>query len=72
VGTIEEVLIESMDKKERFFCGRNLQNKLIHVRNAGEACLGKIISVEITETNSTNLKGYYVDAPKVDRVYEIA
>jgi tRNA-2-methylthio-N6-dimethylallyladenosine synthase len=72
VGTIEEVLIESMDKKERFFCGRNLQNKLIHVRNAGEACLGKIISVEITETNSTNLKGYYVDAPKIDRVYEIA
>ncbi len=58
------VLIESMDKKKQYFSGRNPQNKLVHVMNIGDASIGKIIDVEITDTNVSCLKGFYVGAPK--------
>lgn len=58
------VLIESMDKKKKFFSGRTPHSKLVHVMNVGDASVGKIIDVEITDTNVSCLKGYYVGAPK--------
>lgn len=58
------VLIEAMDKKKKFFSGRTPHSKLVHVMNVGEASVGKIIDVEITDTNVSCLKGYYVGAPK--------
>lgn len=67
IGTKTRVLIESLDKKARYFTGRNPQAKIVHVLNAGEACLGKTIEVEITDANGSNLKGYYVGAPRTDR-----
>ncbi|MCX6101845.1 MAG: hypothetical protein NT000_01100, partial [Proteobacteria bacterium] len=42
----------------------NPQNKLVHVMNIGDASIGKIIDVEITDTNVSCLKGFYVGAPK--------
>jgi tRNA-2-methylthio-N6-dimethylallyladenosine synthase len=63
-GQVIPVLIESMDKKKKFFSGRNPQGKLVHVMNVGEASLGKIIDIEISETNVSCLRGYYVGAPK--------
>jgi tRNA-2-methylthio-N6-dimethylallyladenosine synthase len=68
VGTVTEVLVESLDKKARYFSGRNPHNKLVHVLNAGEACVGKVVPVEIVEANGTNLRGYYVGAERVNRV----
>ncbi len=67
VGTTTPVLVESLDRKERFFTGRNPHGKVVHVLNAGEACVGKLVSVEITESNASNLRGYYVGAPRIDR-----
>lgn len=61
---VVSVLIESMDKKKKFFSGRTPHSKLVHVKNVGEASVGKIIDVEITDTNVSCLKGYYVGAPK--------
>ncbi len=58
------VLIESMDKKKKFFSGRTTHSKLVHVMNVGEASVGKIIDVEITDSNVSCLKGFYVGAPK--------
>jgi len=72
VGNITPVLIESIDKKQRYYFGRNPHNKLVHVLNAGQACVGKVVGVEITQATNNNLKGYYVGAPKVDRVFETA
>ncbi|MBM4317136.1 MAG: tRNA (N6-isopentenyl adenosine(37)-C2)-methylthiotransferase MiaB [Deltaproteobacteria bacterium] len=63
-GTTVPVLIESMDKKKKYFSGRNPHAKLVHVMNVGEASVGKIIDVEITESNVSCLKGFYVGAPK--------
>jgi tRNA-2-methylthio-N6-dimethylallyladenosine synthase len=63
-GTTIPVLIESMDKKKKHFSGRNPHAKLVHVMNVGEASVGKIIDVEITESNVSCLKGFYVGAPK--------
>lgn len=68
VGQIEKTLIESVDKKGRYYSGRTPHNRLVHVINAGPSCVGKIIDVEITEANGSNLKGYYVDAPRTDRL----
>ncbi|MBI1862414.1 MAG: tRNA (N6-isopentenyl adenosine(37)-C2)-methylthiotransferase MiaB [Deltaproteobacteria bacterium] len=69
IGGIESVLVESIDKKKgRYFFGRSLHNKIVHVLNAGPACVGKVIDVEVTEANGSNLKGYYVDAERIDRV----
>lgn len=70
VGTTTPVLVESLDKKERYFSGRNPHNKLVHVMNAGEACVGKILDVEITAATGTNLRGYYVGAPRIDRAHD--
>jgi tRNA-2-methylthio-N6-dimethylallyladenosine synthase len=67
LGRTVPVLIESIDKKGRFFSGRNPHGKIVHVMNAGAACIGKIIDVEITDTNGSNLKGYYVDAERKNR-----
>jgi len=72
VGSVQSCLIESIDKKNRFYSGRTLHNKIVHVLNAGEACLGKIIDVEITEANSNNLRGFYVGAPRNVRSFEAA
>jgi len=67
VGSIQEVLVEGLDKKALHYTGRTHSNKLVHVLNAGPSCDGKTISVEITEGNGSCLKGYYVDAPKISR-----
>lgn len=67
VGTITPVLVESIDRKGLFFSGRNPYGKVVHVLNAGEACLGKVVDVEIKEANASNLRGYYVGAPRFDR-----
>jgi tRNA-2-methylthio-N6-dimethylallyladenosine synthase len=67
VGTTTEVLVEALDRKERFFTGRNPAGKIVHVLNAGDACVGKVLSVEIIEANASNLRGYYVGAPRINR-----
>ncbi len=72
VGKRQSVLIESMDKKKKYFTGRNPYGKVVHVLNAGVACVGKSIDVEITEATGSNLKGYYVGAPRIDRNAEEA
>lgn len=64
---IVPVLIESLDKKSRYFTGRSPHNKVVHVLNASEACVGHIIDVKITQANGSNLKGFYVGAPEQDR-----
>jgi len=61
---IVSVLVESMDKKKKFFSGRTPHSKLVHIMNVGEASVGKIIDVEITDSNVSCLKGFYVGAPK--------
>lgn len=65
-GKITPVLVESMDKKKKYFSGRNPHSKLVHVMNVGEAAVGKIIDVEILEANVSCLKGFYVGAPKTN------
>jgi tRNA-2-methylthio-N6-dimethylallyladenosine synthase len=67
VGTTTPVLVEALDRKGLFYSGRNPYGKVVHVMNAGEACLGKVVDVEITEANASNLRGYYVGAPRFDR-----
>jgi tRNA A37 methylthiotransferase MiaB len=59
-----DVLVEAIDKKGRHYSGRTLHGKLVHVLNAGEACVGKTIEVEITEATGSNLRGYYTGAPR--------
>ncbi len=70
IGKRIPVLIEGLDKKKKYFSGRTPQWKLVHVMNAGEACQGKIIDVEITEGHASNLRGYYTGAPRVARGME--
>jgi len=67
IGRVEKCLIEFVDKKGNYFTGRTPHNRVTHVLNAGPSCLGKVIDVEIVEANGSNLKGYYVDAPREDR-----
>jgi tRNA-2-methylthio-N6-dimethylallyladenosine synthase len=67
IGTTTRVLVESLDKKAIHFTGRNPDGKLVHIFNAGEACIGKTLEVEITEASGSNLRGYYVGAPRTDR-----
>ncbi|MBY0369123.1 tRNA (N6-isopentenyl adenosine(37)-C2)-methylthiotransferase MiaB [bacterium] len=67
IGTKTPVLIESMDKKALYYSGRSPHNRRVHVLNAGDACIGKILEVEVTEANASNLRGYYVGAPRLDR-----
>lgn len=66
-GTVVEVLIESIDRKGMYFTGRTRHSKIVHVLNAGEACLGKQIPVEITQSTGNSLKGYFTGAPRIDR-----
>ncbi len=61
------VLVESLDKKGEFYIGRDPHGRLVYVLNGGAACQGKTVDVEITEANVTNLRGYYVGAPRIDR-----
>jgi len=67
IGKKVPVLVEGLDKKKKFYTGRTPQWKLVHVLNAGDACHGKIIDVEITERRVSNLKGFYTGAPRVPR-----
>ena len=67
IGKKTQVLVESLDKKEKYFTGRNPHGKIVHVLNAGSACVGKTVEVDITEANGSNLKGFYVGAPRTDR-----
>lgn len=67
IGGVVSCLVESLDKKGRYYMGRTPHGKVAHVLNAGDACLGKLVDVEITEANASNLKGYYTGAPKRDR-----
>lgn len=67
IGTTVKVLVDSMDKKKTYYSGRDWHNKKVHIYNAGDACYGKIIDVEITESTGTNLRGYFVGAPKTKR-----
>lgn len=68
VGRTVSCLIESVDKKGRYYSGRTPHTQIVHVLNAGPSCVGKIIDVEITESRNSNLRGYYVDAPRTDRL----
>lgn len=72
IGSKVSCLVEKLDKKQRHYSGRSLQNKIVHVLNAGEACVGKVIDVEITEANGSNLRGYYDGAPRSPRRFENA
>jgi tRNA-2-methylthio-N6-dimethylallyladenosine synthase len=67
IGKKVPVLVEGLDKKKLYYTGRTPQWKLVHVLNAGDACRGKIIDVEITERRVSNLKGFYTGAPRVAR-----
>lgn len=67
IGKTVHVLVESLDKKARFYTGRNPEGKLVHIFNAGLACVGKTVEVEITEATGSNLKGYYLGAPRTFR-----
>jgi len=67
IGKTVRVLVESLDKKARFYTGRNPEGKLVHIFNAGQACVGKTVDVEITEATGSNLKGYYLGAPRTVR-----
>lgn len=71
-GQIVSCLVEALDKKGRYYTGRTPHGKLVHVLNAGEACVGKILDVEVSEGSASNLKGYYVGAPRQNRVGEAA
>ncbi len=66
MGSTLPILLDTLDKNQ---CptGRTLSNKKVHVLNAGAACIGKTVDVEITEANASNLRGYYVGAPRIDR-----
>jgi tRNA-2-methylthio-N6-dimethylallyladenosine synthase len=64
IGKITPCLIEGKDKTGRHYSGHNPHAKLVHILNAGEAILGKIVDVEITEAKGSNLRGFYVGAPK--------
>lgn len=68
VGRTVKCLVESMDRKGRYYSGRTPHTQIVHVLNAGPSCVGKIIDVEITESRNSNLRGYYVDAPRTDRL----
>ncbi len=70
IGTRTQVLVEAVDKKGLFYSGRDPYSVKVHILNAGEACVGKVLDVEITEANASNLRGYYVGAPRVDRGLE--
>lgn len=59
VGRRTKVLVERLDKKGRYYCGRTPHNKIVHVYNAEATTVGKIIDVEVTDANGSNLKGYY-------------
>lgn len=67
IGSTTSVLVESIDKKAKFYTGRNPHGKLVHVLNVGPASIGKIIDVEVTEANGSNLRGYYVHAERTER-----
>lgn len=67
IGKKYQVLVESVDKKNKYYTGRNVYGKLVHIMNAGQACVGKTVDVEITEATGSNLRGYYVGAPRIDR-----
>ncbi len=70
VGRRVPVLVEALDKKDLFYSGRDPYGKRVHILNAGQACLGKIVDVDITESNASNLRGYYVGAPLIHRGLE--
>lgn len=72
IGSTVSCLVEKIDKKQKHYSGRSLHNKIVHVMNAGEACVGKVIDVEITEANGSNLRGYYDGAPRSSRRLENA
>ncbi|MEZ4749980.1 MAG: tRNA (N6-isopentenyl adenosine(37)-C2)-methylthiotransferase MiaB [Bdellovibrionota bacterium] len=72
VGQTVSCLVEGIDKKGRHYTGRTPYGKLVHVLNAGDACVGRIIDVEVTEGSASNLKGYYIGAPRQNRVGEAA
>lgn len=63
VGRTIPVLVESMDKKGFCYSGRSVENKLVHVQNAGPACVGKIVDVEITAATGSNLRGVFHGRP---------
>ncbi len=67
LGTTVQCLVESIDKKGLCYSGRTVHNKLVHVLNSGPSCQGKILDVEVTETNGSNVKGYFAGAPRVVR-----
>lgn len=62
VGSRTPVLVEAIDKKQRYFSGRNPESKIVHVLNANASCIGKIIDVEITEAGGSNVKGMWRQA----------
>ncbi len=68
IGRHYPCLIESVDRKGGdYLMARTLSNKVVHVLNAGPACVGKIVDVEIVDANQSNLKGYYTGAPRPER-----
>lgn len=59
IGKMTTVLVEAIDKKKIHFTGRNPESKIVHVLNANETCIGKILNVEITEAGGSNLRGIW-------------
>jgi tRNA-2-methylthio-N6-dimethylallyladenosine synthase len=57
VGSRVEVLVESLDKKGKFYSGRTRHNKCAHIVDAAATDIGKIIDVVVTDANVSNLKG---------------
>ncbi len=72
LGKRYPVLVQDLDRKGWRYSGRTPSNKLIHIENAGEATMGKIIEVEMTEATVASLRGYYVGAPRTQRPKPIA
>lgn len=60
IGSVQSCLVEGQDLKAKSLSGRTPHNKLVHIQQAGPACVGKTIDVKITEANTSNLKGFYV------------
>lgn len=67
IGTVVPTLVEALDKKGLHYTGRTPHGKVVHVLNAGAGSVGRILDVEITEANASNLKGYSTCAPRNDR-----
>ncbi len=57
VGTLQDCLIEGIDKKNINLSGRTPTHKVVNILNLNEEAIGKILSVRITHASPTSLMG---------------